>query len=96
MDDDAEWDEFAKLGQNRAKPVETTKKRSEAVKPVEQRPKKKRSDSMDSWDFDTKPKTSSAKPVSKEPAYQGQAMKSAGFGDFDSMLEGNKPGSNKL
>ena len=96
MDDDAEWDEFAKLGQNRPKQPEAIKTRAEPVKPAEQRPKKKGSDSLDSWDFDAKPKTSSAKPQANVLQYQGTTVKSAGFGDFDSMLEGPKPGSNKL
>lgn len=96
MSDD-DWEEFAKLGQNRNKNVQPDRQRSDAVKPSENREKKpQKRDSVDSWDFDAKPKTASS-PIGKEqPKYQAQNIKSAGFGDFDDIVEGKKAAGNKM
>jgi hypothetical protein len=94
MSDDAEWDEFAKLGESRNKAIADAKKRSEPVKPAEYREKKR--DSVDSWDFDSKPKTSAPKEAAGKPKIQAQTIKSAGFGDFDEILEGKKNTGNKM
>jgi hypothetical protein len=91
---DAEWDEFAKLGQGRAKAEPASKKRAEPVKPAEQREKKR--DSVDSWDWDAKPKTAPQKPPGDGVKLEAQSVKAAGFGDFDDILEGKKPSASKM
>lgn len=97
MSDDAEWDEFAKLGQERARPALDSKKRSEPVKPAENREKKReKRDSLDSWDFDAKPMTGTPKLQAEQPKYLAQNIKASGFGDFDDILEGKKTSGNKM